>query len=95
MANNKFKPKNVLTADEWKLVSLLNKSLEPFYTATQKCSTNNALLSSVISHAAALKYFCNRKANSPSGLDQNSSTTFAKNIEPFERRFYTTLYDIS
>ena len=91
VANNNFKPENVLTADEWKLVSLLNELLEPFYIVTQKCSKNNALLSSVIPHAAVLKKFFNHKANSPPGPDQSSSTTLAENIEEaFERRFYTT-----
>ena len=28
--NNKFKPENILIADEWKLVSLLIELLEPF-----------------------------------------------------------------
>ena len=94
VANNNFKPENVLTADEWKLVSLLNELLEPFYIVTQKCSKNNALLSSVIPHAAVLKKFFNHKANNPPGPDQSSSTTLAilaENIEEvFERRFYTT-----
>ena len=92
MANNKFEPENILTADEWKLVSLLNELLEPFYIVTQQCSKNNALLSSVIPHAAVLKKFFNYKANSPPV--QSSSTTLAtmaENIEEaFERRFYTT-----
>ena len=58
MANNKnFKPENILTADEWKLVSLFIELLKPFYKVTQQCSKNNALLSSVIPHAAALKSF--------------------------------------
>ena len=34
IANNKFKPANVLTADQKKLVSLLNELLEPFYIVT-------------------------------------------------------------
>ena len=68
MANNKFKTENIFTADEWKLVSRLNELLEPFYIATQKCSKNNALLSSVIPHAAVLKKVFNHKANSPQGL---------------------------
>ena len=52
--NNNFKPENILTADKWKLVSLLIEVLEPFYVVTQQCSKNNALLLSVIPHAAAL-----------------------------------------
>ena len=60
----------------------------------QNCSKHNALLSSVIPHAAVLKKFFNHKANSPPGPDQSSSTTLAtlaENIEEaFERRFYTT-----
>ena len=60
MANNKnFTPENILIADEWKLVSLLIELLEPFYIVTQQCSKNNALLSSVIRHAAALKRYLN------------------------------------
>jgi len=32
VANNKnFKPENILTADLWKLVSLLSELLQPFY----------------------------------------------------------------
>ena len=39
VANNKnFKPKNIHTADELKLVSLLIELLEPFYVVTQQCS---------------------------------------------------------
>ena len=57
--NNNFKPQNILTADEWKLVSLLIELLKPFYIVTQQCSKNNALLSSVIPHAAVLKKFYN------------------------------------
>ena len=54
VANNKnFKPENILTADEWKLFSFHIELLEPYYIVTQQCSKNNALLSSVISHAAA------------------------------------------
>ena len=53
MANKKFKPVNKLTADEWKLVSL-NELLETTYIVTQKCSKNNALLSSLIPHTAVL-----------------------------------------
>ena len=30
VANHKFKPENILTADEWKLVSHFNEPLEPF-----------------------------------------------------------------
>ena len=36
VANNKFKPENILTADEWKLVSVFNELLEPFYIVTQQ-----------------------------------------------------------
>ena len=38
VANNKFKPENIFTADEWKLVSLLNELLEPVYIVKQQCS---------------------------------------------------------
>ena len=34
VANKKFKPEITLTADEWKLVSLLNELLEHFYIVT-------------------------------------------------------------
>ena len=43
VANNKFKPENILTADEWKLVSLLNELFKPFYMLPQQCTKNNAL----------------------------------------------------
>ena len=36
VTNNKFKPDNILTANEWKLVSILNELFEPFYTVTQQ-----------------------------------------------------------
>ena len=62
--NNNFKPKNILTADKWKLISLLIELLEPFNIVTQQCRKSNALLSSVIPHAKALKRFFNHKANS-------------------------------
>ena len=90
--NNNFKPQNILTADEWKLVSLLIELLEPFYIVTQQCSKNNALLSSVIPHAAVLKKFYNHKANITSS--ESSFTTLqslAESIEEaFERRLYST-----
>ena len=38
VAKNKFKPENILTADESKLVSFHNELLEPFYIVKQKCS---------------------------------------------------------
>ena len=58
LANLKnFKPKNVITADKWKLVSLFIELLEPFYILTQQCSKNSELLSSAFPHAAALKRF--------------------------------------
>ena len=73
------------------IVSLLNELLEPFYIVTQQCSKNNALLSSVISHAAVLKQSLKHKAYGPQG--QSSSTalaTLAENIKKAsERRFYT------
>ena len=60
----------------------------------QKFSKNKALLSSVILHAAVLRYVFNHKTNSQPGLDQSSSTnlaTFAENIkEALARRFYAT-----
>ena len=55
--NNNFKPEIILTADEWKLVSILIEVLESFYIVTQQCSKNNALILSVIPHAIALKKF--------------------------------------
>ena len=75
MTNNKFKPENILTADEWKFISLFNELLEPFYIVTQQGSKNNALLSSAILHAAVLKKWFNHKAFSPPG--QSSPTTLA------------------
>ena len=55
-ANNKFKPENILTDDEWKLlISLMTCS--NFFIITQQCSENNVLLSSLIPHAAVLKTF--------------------------------------
>ena len=91
MPNKNFKPQNIFTADEWKLVSLLNELLEPFYIVRQKCSKNSALQSSVILYAAATNFFFNNKAKNPLDLDQSSSTTLAKNIEKaLERKFYAT-----
>ena len=90
--NNNFKPENILTADEWKLVSLLIELLEPFYIVTQQCSKNNALLPSVIPYKVVLKRFFNHKANN--SLSESSFTTLeslAESIEEaFERRLYST-----
>ena len=90
--NKNFKPENILTADEWKLVGLLIELLKPFYIVTQQCSNNNALLSSVIRRAAALKRFFNHKTNR--NLSESSFTTLeslAESIEEaFERRLYST-----
>ena len=90
--NNNFKPQNILTADEWKLISLLIELLKLFYIVTQQCSKNNALLSSVIRRAAALKRYFNHKTNS--NLSESSFTTLeslAESIEEaFERRLYST-----
>ena len=92
MANNKFKPENILTADELKLLSLLIELLKPFYIVTQQCSKKNALLSSVVRRAAALKRFFYHKTNS--NLSESSFTTLeslAESIEEaFERRLYFT-----
>ena len=71
LANNKLKNENILTADEWKLVSFVNYLLDPFCKVTLPCSKNNSLLSSVIPHAAIIKMFFHYKANSPPG--QSSS----------------------
>ena len=58
----------------------------------QQCSKNNALLSSVIQHAAVLKKVFNPKAYSPPG--QSSFTTLAILAEcikkAFKRSFHTT-----
>ena len=89
--NNNFKPKNILTADEWKLVSLLIELLEPFYIVTQQRSKNNALLSTVIPHAAVFKKFYNHKENITSS-ESNFTTlqSLAKSIEKaFKRRLYS------
>ena len=90
--NNNFKPENILTADEWKLFSLLIEVLEPFYLVTQQCSKNNALLLKVIPHATALKRFFNLKANSTS-IESSFITleSLAESIEEaFERRLYSS-----
>ena len=42
VGNNKFKPKNIFTAYECKLVSLLDELLELFYIITQQCRTTHA-----------------------------------------------------
>ena len=78
-------------ADEWKLLSFINKLLESFYIVTQKYSKNNALLSSVIPHAAVLKKITNHRANNLPSLEQISYTTLTENIEEaFKIRYYTT-----
>ena len=69
MANNNFIPENFLSADVWKLGSLLNELLKPLLILTQKCSKNNALLSNVIPHLAVLKIFFNYKAINRPGQD--------------------------
>ena len=67
-------------------------SARVFYIVTQQCCKNNALLSSVIPHVAALKMFFNHKTNSTSS--ESSFTTLeslAKSIkEVFERSQYST-----
>ena len=90
VATKKIKPENILTADEWKLVSLLNELLEPFYTVTQKCSESKTLLSSVIPHAAVLKKKFYHKAHSPPG--QSSSTTLATLAENTKEALKRTYY---
>ena len=80
-----FKPENILTADEWKLVSLLIKLLEPFFIVTQQCSKINALLLSVIRHAAAIKRYFNHKTNSNSS--KSSFTTLESLAESKEDVF--------
>ena len=78
-------------ADEWKLLSFINKLLESFYIVTQKYSKNNALLSGVIPHAAVLKKITNHRANNLPSLEQISYTTLTENIEEaFKIRYYTT-----
>ena len=91
--NNNFKPENILTADEWKLVSLLIELLKPFYIVTQQCSKNNALLSSVIRRAAALKRFFNHKTNS--NLSESSFTTLESLAESKEEAFKIRFYSIN
>ena len=88
--NNNFKPENILTADEWKLVSLLIELLKPFYIVTQQCSKNNALLSSVIRRAAALKRYFNHKTNS--NLSESSFTTLESLAESIEEAIEGRLY---
>ena len=61
--NNNFKPENILTAHEWKLVSFLIELLEPFYIVTQQCSKKQSIAINAIPHATALKKFFNHKAN--------------------------------
>jgi len=70
--------------------SLLTKLLEPFYIVTQQCCKNNALLSSVIPHAAALKRVFNHKANSTSS--KSSFTTLESVAESIEEAFKKRLY---
>ena len=97
MANNKFKPEIILTADEWKLVSLLNELLEPLYTVWQKCIKNNAIRVAVKCNptCSSTKKNFNHKVNSPTGLYQSSSTilaTLAENIEQaFEIRSHNNI----
>ena len=64
MAKKKFKPEYILTADEWKLVSLFNEHLEPFYIVTKQFNKIYTLLSSVTPHAKVLKKFFGGKSNS-------------------------------
>ena len=68
MANNKFKPKNVLTAYEWKLVSFLNKLLKPFFVVAQQFSKKKKRIAvKCNTYAAVLRKFFNHKANSLPG----------------------------
>ena len=94
MTNNKnFKPENILKADEWKLVCLIIKLLEPLYIVTQQCSKINALFLSVIRHAAPLKRFFNHKTNSNSS--ESSFTTLESLAESLEEAFERRLYSIN
>ena len=52
------------------------KLLEPFQLVTKDCSKNDALLSSVIPHARALKSFIGHQARCV--LDLNPATNLAK-----------------
>ena len=94
MANNKkFKPENILTADELKLVSLLIKLLKPFCIVTQQFSKNSALLSCVIRRAAAWKRFFNNKTKSYSS--ESSFTNLESLAERIEEAFERRLYSIN
>ena len=61
-----------------------------FYIVTQQCSKNNALLSSVIRRAAALKRYFNHKTNS--NLSESSFTTLESLAESIEEAFEGRLY---
>ena len=74
MANNiNFKPENILTTDEWKLVSLLIELLKPFYIVTQQCSKKQRI--AIKCNPACGSTFFYHKAYSP--LGQSSYTALA------------------
>ena len=52
----------IITEKEWQLVCQVLKLLEPFQLVNKDCSKNDALLSSVIPHARALKNFIGHQA---------------------------------
>ena len=66
----------IITEKEWQLVDQVLKLLEPFQLVTKDCSKNDALLSSVIPHARALKNFIGHQARCM--LNLNAATNLAK-----------------
>ena len=67
---------SLIITEKWQLVCQVLKLLEPFHIVTKDCSTNYALLSSLIPHARALKSFIGHQARLV--LDLNAAITLAK-----------------
>ena len=84
----------IITEKEWQLVDQVLKLLEPFQLVTKDCSKNDALLSSVIPHARALKNFIGHQARCM--LNLNAATNLAKKMEEAcENRLYSTSSDLN
>ena len=64
VANYKNDQDSNITPEEWQLVNDIILLLKPFFFVKKECSKNNALLSSVITHAKSLTKFVNFYGNS-------------------------------
>ena len=84
----------IITEKEWQLIDQVLKLLEPFQLVTKDCSKNDALLSSVIPHARALKNYIGHQARNT--LNLNAATNLAKKMEvACENRLHSTSSELN